>query len=271
MNTPSSCSLDLHVHTSRSDGRFEAEHVLEQAAAGGVGVLALTDHDVVGPFDPGVHQVGQRRIRVVVAAEVSGTHHGREYHLLVYFPHAAPTGFQDFCQAQVRERAQRYDTAIGRLGLPGLAPAPAQAYSGELALTRHHLARAIVAAGHASDVGQALGRYTSGDAVPAFDVPFVECIRQARRFGGLTSWAHPPRQAVDQHLPELVRAGLQGLEGIRPGLRREDLKFYKGAAQRHGLFLTGGSDWHGWAGPSDLGLFQVQPDQVRGFLTALAA
>jgi predicted metal-dependent phosphoesterase TrpH len=271
MNQPSTPVLDLHVHTNRSDGRFEPGDVVEQAVRGGVGVLALTDHDIIGPMSPGVHTFGSRRIRIVVAAEVSGTHDGREFHLLVYFRREAPAGFVDFCQRQVLERAQRYDTAVKRLGLPGVSVAPADAYAGDLALTRHHLARALVEAGHASNVGEALGRYGTDATVPAFDVPFSECIRIARRFGGLVSWAHPPRQAIEAYLPALVQAGLHGLEGLRPGLRREDLRFYSATAKRHNLFLTGGSDWHGWAGATSLGLFQVQPDQVRPFLQALAA
>lgn len=264
-------TFDLHLHSSRSDGRFEPEEVLEQAARGGLEVIALTDHDLTTALDPKVHRLGRREVRVLCGAEVSGVHDGREFHLLVYFPGNAPPCFDDFCRATVRARAERYETARENIGLPDVAPAPAAARAGELALTRHHLARALVDAGHAHDLGDAFARYTGSHNVPKLDLPFVECIREARRCGGLTSWAHPPREAVERYLPTFVEAGLQGLEGIRPRLKGRDRKFFKKAARRHGLFLTGGSDWHGWSRSEKLGLFQLQRAQLLPFLDALDA
>lgn len=267
--TPTRASFDLHLHSNRSDGRFEPQEVLERAAEGGLQVIALTDHDLVGELDPTVHKVGSREVRVLAGAEISGVHQGREFHLLVYFPGEAPTGFRDFCASTVKARAERFDTAVSRINLPGLDVAPPQAHAGELALTRHHLARALVAAGHAHDLGDAFARFGGSENVPRLDIPFVECIRQARRFGGLTSWAHPPREAVATFIDDFVEAGLQGLEGLRPGLKRQDRNVYRKAARRHGLYLTGGSDWHGWHGRNALGLFRLQGSQLAPFLDAL--
>lgn len=264
-------SFDLHMHSSRSDGRYAPEEVLEQAARGGLEVIALTDHDLVTGLEPRTHTVGRREVRVLCGAEVSGVHDGREFHLLVYFPGDAPACFDDFCRSTVQARAARYEAARQHIGLPDVAPAPTAAHTGELALTRHHLARALVDAGHAHDLGDAFARYTGSQNVPRLDQPFVTCIREARRCGGLTSWAHPPRAAVERYLPTFVEAGLQGLEGIRPRLKGRDRKFFKKVAKRHGLFLTGGSDWHGWRPSERLGLFQIQRTQIRPFLDALDA
>lgn len=260
--------FDLHLHSSRSDGRFEPEEVLDHAARGGIDVIALTDHDMLSVLDPKVYELGKRRVRVLSGAEVSGQHDGREFHLLVYFPGDPPAGFRDFCSAQIEARADRYERAVENIGLPGLPDLAPQGVRGELSITRLHLARGLVEAGHASDVGDAFARYAQHPTVPRLDMPFVECIRVARSFGGLTSWAHPPRQAVDRYLETFVEAGLHGLEGLRPGLKRTDRNLYRKAARRHDLFLTGGSDWHGWR-TQPLGLFRLRGQQLSAFLDAL--
>lgn len=267
---PDGQRFDLHLHTELSDGRYPVDETLERCAAAGLEVVALTDHDLATTADPGPQMVGGRRLHVIHGAEVSGVHEGREYHLLVYFPGEAPTGFRAFCEEQMKLRAARYDAAVEAIGLPGIAPPPEGAHEGQRAVTRHHLARAVVEAGHAPTLQQAFRDHAHDGNVPRMDTPFLECIRVARAHGGVASWAHPPVRAVEKFLPDFVAAGLQGLEGLRPGLTRSDRLAYKRAAKKHGLLLTGGSDWHGWPG-LDLGLFHVRPHEVCAFTDALAA
>jgi predicted metal-dependent phosphoesterase TrpH len=264
-------TYDLHLHSSRSDGRFSPQEVLAKAASSGLDVIALTDHDLTGGIAPGEHVVGGRSISVIAGAELTGTHEGREFHLLVYFPGEPPPEFIALCQSQTQARAQRYDAAVQNMGLSGVELAPPEAHTGELALTRHHLGRAVVRAGHAATVGDAITKFATRENVPAVSMPFVSCIERARAAGGVTSWAHPPREALEAHLAEFAAAGLQGLEGIRPGMRREDRVYVKKLAKRYGLFLTGGSDWHGWGGAGDLGLFRIRGEDLVPFLDALAA
>jgi predicted metal-dependent phosphoesterase TrpH len=264
--------IDLHMHTSRSDGRFPPEEVLARCAAGKLELVAITDHDLPQALAPGPRTIDGHTLHLLGAAEVSGMHDGREYHLLVYFRGDVPEGFKAFCAAQVKERAERYDRTLSRLGLSDLPPAGDAARDGDLSLTRHHLARALVASGHANDMREAFSKYVGEAAgqVPAFDLSYVDAIRVARSFGGLTSWAHPPLEAVERHLDTFVAAGLQGLEGVRPSVSSKDRRIYRRAAQRHRLYVTAGSDWHGWY-EGDLGLFYADPQDVRGFLDALEA
>ena len=119
--------FDLHMHSDRSDGRFSPEEVLERAVEGGLQVVALTDHDLIGAVDPGLHRIGTRDLHVLAGAEISGTHDGREFHLLVYFPGEPPAGFVDFCSDQVKARARRYDAAVHNIALPGVASSPESA------------------------------------------------------------------------------------------------------------------------------------------------
>ena len=268
---PQAKRVDFHLHTCRSDGRFTPDEVLARCARAGLEVVALTDHDLASDVAGEVHYEG-RPIHVVPGAEVSGMHAGHEYHLLVYFPNGVPAAFRDFCAEQVRARVERYANAVRNLGLPNLAPPGEEAIRGDVALTRHHLARALVAAGHARDMRDAFARFAgeSTKHVPAVPMQFLDAIASARRCGGLTSWAHPPLLALEKHLGVFVEAGLQGVEGVRPGLTSHDRRTYRKAAQRYGLYLTGGSDWHGWHedGP---GLFSADPAELRGFFEALQA
>jgi len=265
--------FDLHLHTDRSDGRYPQEEVIERCARGGLEVIAVTDHDLATLVDPGPRLVGGRRLHVISGAEVSGMHEGCEYHLLVYFPGEVPVRFRDFCREQVRARANRYQATVDRLALPELPPATREGHAGDKALTRLHLAHALVEAGHARSVSDAFHRYL-GDTlgnVPPIDLPFIEAIRLARAWGGVTSWAHPSAAAAQRHVATFVAAGLQGLEVLRPTLSGSERRALRRLARQHGLFVTGGSDWHGWTHPDDLGLFAVRGHEIRGFLDALDA
>ena len=262
--------FDLHVHSTASDGRYEPVEVLRRAATNGIDVLALTDHDLATQLPAGEHEIDGHTIHLLGAAELSGLHDGIEYHLLVYFPGEVPADFRAFCEQQSRARAERYEAARESIGLPNIAPADDASVAGQRSLTRHHLARALVDAGHAGHVRQAFQRYASyshGHVQPV-DVAFVDCIRLARAAGGVTSWAHPPLPDVQKHLEVFVEAGLQGLEALRPKVQVKNRRQYARFARKHGLFLTGGSDWHGWE-RVDLGLFRLAPDQLRGFLDTL--
>ncbi len=263
--------FDLHLHSTRSDGAFDPSEVLRRCAAGRLDVVALTDHDLSTALPPGRHDIDGHTLHVLAGAELSGRHEDAEYHLLVYFPAEPPAAFRAFCTERARARAARYATALERLQLHDLAAPDDAALRGERSLTRHHLARDLVAKGHAADLRDAFQRFaaTGPHQVPCTDLPFVEAIRVAREAGGITSWAHPPLAALDAHLATFVRAGLQGLEALRPQVPAREHRKLTRLAKRYGLVLTGGSDWHGWREPEP-GLFYVERAPLQPFLDALA-
>lgn len=267
MELPSGAAVDLHLHSTASDGRHPPDVVVARCLAAGFGAVALTDHDL--PVRAATERVsdGVRSMWVIAAAELSGTWEGTELHVLAYFPGRVPEAFRDYCRALCVARAQRYEEA--RAVLPGdLTPADAAAIAGERSLTRTHLARELVRGGHARDLREAFARWL-GDVhhrVPPVAVTVQEVIAAARAHGAFTSWAHPPVKLLERALPELVAAGLQGLEGERPESTSEDRRRVRKAAERHGLYLTGGSDWHGWGDDADLGLFRVEAARLRPFL-----
>lgn len=262
--------FDLHMHSDRSDGRFPIDEVLARCSRSGLDVIALTDHDIVGPLETGDHPIEGRTVRVIAAAEVTGHHDGQELHLLVYFPGPVPAGFQAFCRAQVSERARRYEALRAKLPFEDLPEAPSEAHEGELALTRLHLARSLVAKGAAKDVQQAFSKYLGKD-VPDLGAPFEEAIRIALSFGGVPVWAHPTRAQAQKWLTPLAKAGLRGVEALRAHQDNKERWALRRMAKDQGCFITGGSDWHGWGDANLLGLFSVQKVDLDGFLAAMAA
>lgn len=262
--------FDLHLHTNRSDGRYDPEEVLARCAATGLDAIALTDHDLVAPLPPGVHTVDGRDVFVIGAAEISGHHDGHEFHLLVYFPGEVPQEFRDFCTRQMQARADRYAGAVERLDLDGLEGPDNAAQAGERSLTRLHLAHAMVEAGHATHLRDAFDIFREKKAVPHIAFSYVDAIRMAVTHGGITSWAHPPMQHVRSYAETFAAAGLHGLEAHRPRVSGKDRRTLKKVAKRYNLVLTGGSDWHGWNG-HQLGLFHVERVDLLPFLELLSA
>ncbi len=267
----SSTHIDLHIHSSMSDGRYPPQEVLKRCALGGLDLVAITDHDLTSSLKPGVHDIEGKQILLLAGAEISGTHEGAEYHLLVYFPGTVPPEFRAFCETRCRHRAERYESSRHSIGLTDLTPADEEARLGQRALTRLHLARELMENGHVSSVQEAFDRYLGAQhqRVPPVNLTFIEAIQTARSCGALTSWAHPSLEDARSHLATFKQAGLHGIEAARPGLRTSQRRSLRKLARAHGLFVTGGSDWHGWHS-LELGTFSVDPQQVSGFITAMS-
>jgi hypothetical protein len=258
------------MHTDRSDGRYAPDEVLRRCARGRLDMVAVSDHDLPNALPPGLHTLEGHTVRVLASAEVSGSHAGREFHLLVYFPGEMPPVYRDFLRERARQRADRYDAAVARLGFPDVPLADAAARAGDRALTRYHLYQALKTAGHVKDTREGFKLLGGSDVVPLIDLPYVDAIRVAREAGGLTSWAHPSLADAQAYTKEFVAAGLQGLEGVRPSLDRRTRNGLKTLAEKHDLLLTGGSDWHGWEG-GVLGAFAVTGERARAFYRSLRA
>ena len=246
--------------------------MLARALASNLDVLALTDHDLPPVLACGAipRAAGARPLRIIHGAEITGTHAGREYHLLVYFPTRMPEDFTEFCRSRARFRALRFDVSCERLGLPDRAPA--EAHAGERALTRHHLAVALMATPEAGKVRTWMDCYTllkDPRTVPLCDLAFTEAIQIARAAGGFTSWAHPPLPDAQLHTAAFAAAGLQALEGVRPRTDKPTRNGLKRLATKHRLLLTGGSDWHGWT--DDFGHFALAGEHADRWLAALDA
>jgi predicted metal-dependent phosphoesterase TrpH len=266
--------LDLHIHSTASDGAW-APAAVARAAAGRLDVIALTDHDTLAGVEPARAAAAGLPLQVIPAVELSSTHEGREVHVLGYFVDPTAPALREHERRAIGARELRMEQILTRLRGQGVhveMSAVIDAAGPErTTLGRPHLARALVRAGHASSIPDAFDRWI-GDAQPAY-VPValvdpagaVEVIRAA---GGLAVWAHPATDMMDALLPPLVRAGLRGLEVYRPRAGQDLIGRLERAARTAGLFVTGGSDWHTPEAGSQLGDFHVTADELGPFLEA---
>ncbi len=268
--------LDLHTHSTASDGAFPPAEVVARARAGDLDVIAVADHDTVAGV-PAALAAGGSDVRVVTAIEISATHRERDIHVLGYGIDPHHPIMKDYDTRARIAREQRVRDMIGRLADLDVQvefdAVRAEAGPDSAALARPHLARVLWAQGHVGSVSEAFDRYI-GDEGPAF-VPVllldvagaIDCIHQA---GGLAVWAHPPMPMLGGALREFVEADLDGIECFRPRTTPEELNRLLNKARHHQLLVTGGSDWHGdWHGP--LGSFHVDHSDVAPFMERLDA
>lgn len=264
--------LDLHVHSHVSDGQLAPAEVVRAAAAGGLDVMALADHDTAAGV-PEAREEGERLgVRVIPAIEVSTRHGEHELHILGYWIDPAAPSVVQHQVASARRRSVRMERMVEKLRSLGvdvsfddvLHAAGTETHS----LGRPHLARALLAGGHTRYYGEAFALYLAdgkpGHVVEAF--PTVEeAIRMIHDAGGVAVWAHPPIDLLPLEIARFAAWGMDGIECFRPSLSTEEWGQFEKTARAHGLFPTGGSDWHG-PHRARLGDFYLPPEAVRELL-----
>ena len=267
--------LDLHVHTTASDGSLSPQEVVGLAVAGGLDAIAITDHDTVAGIPAAIDAAAGASLRLIPGIEVSSNHEGAEYHILGYFldPQADSIGAHE--RHALASREGRMEEMVDRLRRQGLLIEMADvlhvAGPDRSAIGRPHLARALVLKGYANSVPDAFDRLI-GDNHLAF-VPTrlatpEEAIRLILDAGGVPVWAHPPLGALYRLLPAFIELGLKGVEVYRPRSTPRHVKKLAQAAQTAGLLMTGGSDWHDPDRGDALGSFFVTEEDVGGLLEA---
>ena len=267
--------LDLHIHTTASDGAWSPEAVVSGAVAGGLDVIAVTDHDTSAAFEPARSAARGHRLQVLPGIEVSSTYQGQDVHVLGYFVDPSSPAIEGHARRASRRRKERMREMLHRLKKEGVDIGFAQveeaAGPDRVVIGRPHLAQALVAGGHAASIHDAFNRLI-GDHCRAF-VPTqlldpMGAVDVVLSGGGVPIWAHPPGELVDALLPPMLEAGLRGLEVYRPRNRRPDTLRLEALCRSRGLLATGGSDWHSPDGGTALGDFHVTADEVEGLLAA---
>lgn len=244
--------LDLHSHTRASDGSDTPQELVAAAAGAGVGVLAVTDHDTLAAVET-ARALGRRLgVEVLTGCELTTEAEGEVVHLLAYGDGLVTAGLGGRCAA-VRGGRDARNQAIGRRlqVLTGVGYADALACAGGAVLSRAHFARALVARGAASDVADAFERWL-GPGRPAYvaapGLPLGEAVAVVHGAGGVAVVAHPgrlPATTRDRVLAACVDAGVDGLEAWHPQHDDDERRRWAGQAERNGLLVTGGSDYHG--------------------------
>lgn len=263
--------LDLHIHSTASDGVVRPAAVVEAAAEARLDVIALTDHDTVAGV-PEALEVGRTlQVEVVPAIEVSTTLGDLELHILGYFVDPTDSALLAHTGEAAGRRRDRLRGMVRKLEAEGIQidfDFVAASGTGDGALGRPHLARAMVEAGYVESVPEAFDRYIGNDHPAYIPTRLIDpegAIRLIRGAGGIAVWAHPPMRYLDTYLPVLAEAGMAGLEVYRPRNPMGRIRQLEEAAGRWGLVRAGGSDWHGPDG-GPLGEFRVDASDVAELL-----
>ena len=271
-------SADFHAHTTRSDGVLDPAALVRAAADAGVRLFAIADHDNLAAFReltaPGATPLPDG-LALIPAVEINAVPHGLrlepsegELHILGIGVDPGSAAFEAALVAQRSARRDRFHATIARLreiGKPVDAQIARLDLSGDDALGRPMLARAMVAAGWAETVEDAF-QTTLGQGRPGYvgrtGLGPEEAIRAIRAAGGIASLAHFP-EAPSRHavIRELVAAGLNGLESHHRSFDDATRAAVGAVARRFGLIETGGTDYHGDTGTYAESLAQlVLPD-----------
>jgi 3',5'-nucleoside bisphosphate phosphatase len=244
-------AVDLHSHTTASDGTLAPRELVRLAARHGVRVLAVTDHDSTGGLAEAMDEAKSLPpLEVVPGLEINCDIAGAEVHVLGYCVDWEAAWFQEFLGAQRQERRQRVYRIAARLGELGMPIDPEDVFAlvKEGSAGRPHVAQAMVDRGYVKSVREAFDRYLSmnGPAnVPRKRFTPAEAVGVIRRARGVPVLAHPGLANRDELIPELVEAGLLGLEAFYPEHSAGQITAYREMCARLGLIATGGSDFHG--------------------------
>lgn len=242
--------IDLHMHSTRSDGSFSPKDVVAHAVMVGISAMSLTDHDSVAGVAEAQAAGDEVGIDVIPGVELSAQVGEKDIHILGYFIDpdqddlkACLKTFQD---ARI-ERAEKIVADLNALGIP-LQMTHVLDQAGNAAVGRPHVADAMVDEGYVFSSNEAFYKYL-GYAKPAYQPKYTmspaEAIDVIHAAGGLASLAHPILYARDDLIPQFVAAGLDGIEVMHIKQDNKAVKRYSQMAEKYGLLKTGGSDCHG--------------------------
>jgi 3',5'-nucleoside bisphosphate phosphatase len=259
---PAPAFVDLHMHSTASDGSRAPADVVRAARRASLAAIALTDHDSVAGLAEARAAGAELGVRVVNGVELSAVEGETETHLLGL--HLQDTSVLERGLAGLREmrdrRARRIVERLNELGVT-VDYADVLAQAGPGVVGRPHVARAMIAEGWAVDARDAFDRYL-GAGRPAYvgkeQLSMADAIAMIHAAGGLAVLAHPGSGGTRERIEALRALGLDGIEVKHPSHSSSDTTRLRGLCEQFGLVMSGGSDWHGAAeGPRTIGMMQV--------------
>ncbi len=248
--------IDLHVHSTCSDGTYTPTELIDYAIEKGLSAIALTDHDTLDGYNEFMEYGKTKGIETVPGIEFSADNYGREIHILGLYLNSDCEELNTSLEKLRQDRATRNDRMLAKLNelgfditkedlMEGLAP--------DTVITRAHFARALINKGYVKTKDEAFDKYI-GDGGPAYipkaELKSKECIELIHKAGGISVLAHPflykyDMQGVTNLIRGLAKDGLDGVETYYSTHTKEQVQHLKTVANNLGLFLTGGSDFHG--------------------------
>lgn len=278
--------IDLHAHTTASDGTFSPRQLVAHAKELGLGAIAVSDHDTIFGWDEALEAGRELGVRVVPAIELSVSDENGKFHLLGFFPnHTSLDGTElgeavKELQRERDERNTRIYANLAELGVPVSPERVREIAGGGAQIGRPHIAKAIMELGKADSVQDAFDKYLDAKS-PAYSskagLTPGEAVALIHEAGGIAVWAHPTRQPSERAgildfeegeklMPKWIEWGVDGLEIYYGAYTPEEAEWTRAMSERFGLLGTGGSDFHGSTKPN-VPLGQVNggggvPDEV---------
>lgn len=241
--------VDLHVHSTFSDGSSTPAQVLELAALKGVQALSITDHDSVGAYPQAIAQGADLGIDVITGVELSSEVDGKDIHVLGYFIDVTSEALVHRL-GEVKEtrylRARKMVENLNRQGID-LRFETVLKIAGEGAIGRPHIALAMLKEELVYSFREAFDKflgYHSPAYVEKFKMHPREVFELILNAGGIPVLAHPGVTNVDERIPEFVSHGLMGIEVFHSEHTPDAQRQYKRLCRKYGLLMTGGSDFH---------------------------
>lgn len=251
---------DLHTHSRASDGQYSPAELVALAKARGLEVMALTDHDTLDGLDEALQAGGGRGLKIVRGVELGAKEH-RNLHILGYGFSAESPALHKLCAEMKQERDERKYRIAEFLRTKGIEIdlAEVEEQAGGKVIGRPHFAQVMVKRGYVSTNREAFDRYLDTeeyDQIKRATVDARTCVETIKADGGRVSMAHPYQLGMDndeleKQVRTLVEYGLDAIECYYPKHTPEQTAFYLRLAEKYGLHVTGGSDFHGE---------QVKPD-----------
>jgi len=270
--------VDLHIHSTASDGKFSPEAIVGRAAALGLTIIALTDHDSVDGIAPALEAAKAfPQLRVIPGVEISTDLPDGEIHVLGYFidytSEELGSALERFRSSRQR-RAQGMTAKLRDLGI-NVDWQRVQEIAGEGSIGRPHIAQAMLEKGYIKSIRDAFNGYIEHGG-PAYvereKMTPVEAVALIVRANGLPVLAHPfTASDPEAMIIELKAAGLIGIEAYYNSYTADEINSLVSMADRHSLIATGGSDYHGLDDSAETGLGGVAvPVKSAERLIALA-
>ncbi|MGO1165666.1 MAG: PHP domain-containing protein [Janibacter sp.] len=266
--------IDLHTHSSRSDGTDAPANLVAHAATAGLTTLALTDHDTTSGWAEAADAAQHHGIALVRGAELSTRHDGGSIHLLAYLFDPDHAGLTAEMDRVVHDRLPRLQRIVERMAEDGfdLTWEDVQEQLGTSGRTpsRPNIADALIAKGYAEHRDEIFRKWLHHGSryyVPYYSIDTVTAIELVRAAGGVPVLAHPfasrrQRAVAAESLPELVEAGLGGIEAEHRDQSPDEQALARRLAAEHDLVVTGSSDFHGDGKLNRLGEHTTAPESL---------
>lgn len=246
--------VDLHIHTTYSDGAFSPEMIVDTAINSDLNVIALTDHDNILSYDIATNYAKEndKKLDIVQGVEINTIYKGYEVHILGYFMDVENSDFQSMLKFQQNARIHQAKEMVTllkkkagiRIKFDDIKRLVADGGS----IGRPHIARAITSAGGTGSVMEAYSKYINDDSpvyVKRKTVSPHDACEVIYDAGGIPVFAHPIDVEISESLTkELINYGLRGIEAYHRKHSPAVVEYYSSLAEQYGLIITGGSDFH---------------------------